>query len=258
MEAPILQEREIVQEFGKEAPQKFFQKDIKPGIAEGTLPLIDLPVIDMSLLTSPTPSIALSEIQKLGSALSTYSTCLCCTETMKMFETVLKSMAKSLKLEDEECFIKELGEPLVTARFNYYPPCLTPDRVLGLNEHTDPTMLAFLLLDKEVEGTHILVDGQWFKIPVKPTDSFLIMMGDIGEIMSNGVFEASMHRGALNKEKTRQTMAIFFMPLKDKTVGPVEELLSEAKPARYLRVTNYVYEHIYDGNHRRLINSKMI
>ncbi|CAN1251256.1 hypothetical protein LINPERPRIM_LOCUS7673 [Linum perenne] len=43
-------------------------------------------------------------------------------------------------------------------------------------------MLAFLLLDKEVEGTHILVDGQWFKIPVKPTDSFLIMMGDIGEV----------------------------------------------------------------------------
>ncbi|CAN1251235.1 hypothetical protein LINPERPRIM_LOCUS7666 [Linum perenne] len=43
-------------------------------------------------------------------------------------------------------------------------------------------MLAFLLLDKEVEGTHILVDGQWFRIPVKPNDSFLIMMGDVGEV----------------------------------------------------------------------------
>ncbi|CAN1251234.1 Protein SRG1 [Linum perenne] len=347
MEAPILQEREIVQELGKEAPQKFFQKDIKPGIAEGTLPLVDLPIVDISLLTSPNPSIALSEIQKLGSALSTYSTCLainhgmertfldsirdtaaeffhlpleeklkhvrkpdhwegygfdqypkeyeshewsdrlmillspeherkiefwpnnptnfkgimekCCTETMKMLETVLKSMAKSLRLEDEECFIKELGEPQVIARFNYYPPCLTPDQVLGTNEHTDPTMLAFLLLDKEVEGTHILVDGQWFRIPVKPNDSFLIMMGDVGEvIISNGAFEASMHRGALNREKTRQTMGLFFTPQKDKTVGPVEELLSEAKPARYLRVTNYASEHVYDANHRKLINSKMI
>ncbi|CAN1122313.1 Protein SRG1 [Linum perenne] len=270
MEAPILKEREIVQELGKEAPEKYFQKELKHGIAARTLPSVDLPIIDISLLTSPTPSIALAESLRLGSALTTYNTCLainhgmessflaslreagreffqlplqeklkyarkpdqwegygfdqypevyeshewmdrlmilltpqsarnmefwphipanfkemmehCSSVTGKLLKTVLTSMAKSLKLEDEECFLKEMGEPMSVARFNYYPACSTPDRVLGSNEHTDPTVLAFLLLDKESEGTHIVKDGEWFRIPLKHTDSLLVMTGDIGEV----------------------------------------------------------------------------
>ncbi|CAN0920096.1 Protein SRG1 [Linum grandiflorum] len=203
---PILKEREIVQELGKEAPEKFFQKDNKVGIEEGNLPLVDLPIIDISLLNSPSPSIAHAEAFKLGSALSAYNTFLTvnhgmsstfldnirdvakeffhlpleeklkhvrkpdhwegygfdmypkvveshewsdrlmflaspererkmefwpnnpptfkgimekfCVDSMKILETVLTGMARSLKVEDDKCFIKEIGEPNVVLRFN--------------------------------------------------------------------------------------------------------------------------------------------
>ncbi|KAH8481728.1 hypothetical protein H0E87_029280 [Populus deltoides] len=54
-------------------------------------------------------------------------------------------MTRSWNLE-EGCFLDQYGEqPLVTARFNFYPPCPRPDRILGAKPHADASAVTFLL-----------------------------------------------------------------------------------------------------------------
>lgn len=99
-----------------------------------------------------------------------------------MFDLVMKVMGRSLNL-DENCFLKEHGEVKMSARLNFYPPCPTPQSVLGLKPHADATAVTMLLQDKEVEGLQVLKDDQWFKAPIIPNpDALFINLGDILEV----------------------------------------------------------------------------
>ncbi|CAN1832919.1 Jasmonate-induced oxygenase 4 [Linum perenne] len=131
-----------------------------PGVADGSLPVIDVPKVDISLLSSSCPATAKAETEKLRSAL-----------------------LSSLGL-DENSLVDEMGEePRTVMRLNLYPKCSVPDRVLGLNSHTDGSAITFLLQDKEVEGFQLMLkDGRWVRVPVTPTDALLIKIGDQGEV----------------------------------------------------------------------------
>ncbi|KAJ0523756.1 putative codeine 3-O-demethylase [Helianthus annuus] len=78
---------------------------------------------------------------------------------------IFEAMAKSLDLE-ENCFSKQFTEEheVMSARFLLYPPCPTPDQVLGLKAHSDKSGITFLLQDPEVEGLQVfkMVNGTWF------------------------------------------------------------------------------------------------
>ncbi|KDP23161.1 hypothetical protein JCGZ_00344 [Jatropha curcas] len=101
-------------------------------------------------------------------------------KSQQINEILLKEMAGSLGL-DENCFLDQYGErPLVTARFNYYPPCPMPDKILGLKPHADGSALTILLQDKEVEGLQFLKDNQWFRVPIIP-EALLVNVGDQAE-----------------------------------------------------------------------------
>ncbi|CAL1404063.1 unnamed protein product [Linum trigynum] len=327
-----------------EPPAAYLQNEVMAGVADGTLPVIDVPQVDISLLSSPCPATSKAEAQKLGSALSTYGCCLAVNhgttsafldsvrdvlndfyrlpleektrharpfgnwegygfdeipdnygsldwsdrlmimispeEHKKMqywpeakppnfrriveewasklevlLEKVLKGMATSLDL-DEKSFVEEMGEPRIVARFNLYPKCSRPDRVLGLNSHTDGSAVTFLLQDKEVEGFQLLLkDGQWVRVPVTPTDALLIKMGDQGEIISNGEFKAPLHRGALNTQRARTSIAVFCIPEAAKEIGPAKGLVDETRPAKYKKITDYERDYLQESNHRTLIDS---
>lgn len=71
-------------------------------------------------------------------------------------------------------------------RFNLYPPCPSPDQVLGLKPHTDGSTVTVVLLDKEVEGLQLLKDNQWYKVQIKP-HSLLFNAGDQLEVIINKV-----------------------------------------------------------------------
>ncbi|CAN1251269.1 Flavanone 3-dioxygenase 2 [Linum perenne] len=235
-----------------------------PGVADGSLPVIDVPKVDISLLSSSCPATAKAETEKLRSAL-----------------------LSSLGL-DESSLVDEMGEePRTVMRLNLYPKCSVPDRVLGLNSHTDGSAITFLLQDKEVEGFQLLLkDGQWARVPVTPTDALLIKIGDQGEvracvcacvrvcivyrsityfsghlslsifvqIISNGEYKAPLHRGALNTKRARKSIAIFSLPGLDKAIGPAKGL----EPARYKQITNYEVYHLKLPNHRALIDDLKI
>ncbi|CAN1832934.1 Protein SRG1 [Linum perenne] len=87
----------------------------------------------------------------------------CSVKAEKLVEQVLIGMARSLNLADEKSFVDEIGsEPQISVRLNFYPKCSRPDRVLGLDSHTDGSVLTFLVQDKQVEGLQLLLDdGEW-------------------------------------------------------------------------------------------------
>ncbi|CAH2048190.1 unnamed protein product [Thlaspi arvense] len=153
-------------------------------------------------------------------------------------EQLFKGMARSLELE-EECFLEMCGEDsIMETRFNMYPPCPRPDKVIGSRPHTDGSAVTLLLPDKNVEGLQFLKDGNWYKAPIIP-DAILITVGDVLQIMSNGVYKSPVHRVVTNTEKERISVATFCFPHAEKVIHPVEGLVSEARPRLYKTFKNY-------------------
>ncbi|GAB4828221.1 hypothetical protein Ancab_040040 [Ancistrocladus abbreviatus] len=153
-------------------------------------------------------------------------------------QVLLKAMARSLNLE-ENSFLEQYGEEgLMLARFNYYPKCPRPDLVLGLRPHSDGTAITILLQDKEVEGLQVLQDGQWFRVPVIPHALF-INVGDLMEIMSNGIFKSAVHKVMSNSGRERMSLAVLCICDPDIEMGPVDTLITNERPQQYKKVKDY-------------------
>ncbi|CAN1171133.1 Codeine O-demethylase, partial [Linum perenne] len=125
--------------------------------------------------------------------------------------------------------------------------------VLGVNSHTDRSVVTFLIQDKEVEGLQLLLDeDEWVRVLVTPVDALIISVGDQGEIISNGMFKSRLHRAAVNAERPRKSVAIFCAPELDKAIGPVD---GGTKLAKYKVVKNYEREFFKQAYNRAFIDS---
>ncbi|KAK1420961.1 hypothetical protein QVD17_22960 [Tagetes erecta] len=151
-----------------------------------------------------------------------------------IYEVVLKSLARALNLH-EDCFLNQFGTTKKCARYNYYPSCPWPERVLGVKPHADSSAITILLQDEEVEGLQLLKDGKWVGVSVVH-DALTINVGDQMEIGSNGIFKSPVHRVMVNSKKERMTLAVFCPVLSDQVVGPVDELITEETPRMYKNV----------------------
>ncbi|KAL3624141.1 hypothetical protein CASFOL_032957 [Castilleja foliolosa] len=166
-------------------------------------------------------------------------------------EKLLKSLARSLSLPDN-CFLNHFGEKRMEyARFNYYPPCSKPERVLGLKPHADGSGITILLQDEEVKGLQLLKDDKWFWVPIMP-NALVVNTGDQLEIMSNGIFKSPVHRAVTNSERERNTLAMFYAPDPEKEIGPIEELVDDERPRLFKNVRDYpgTYFHYYQQGKR--------
>ncbi|KAK1272468.1 S-norcoclaurine synthase 1 [Acorus gramineus] len=149
-------------------------------------------------------------------------------------------MAKNLGV-GAETLIEKLV--LQQVRINYYPPCPQSDKVLGLSPHSDTDTLTILLQINEVQGLQIKKDDNW--VPIAPLpDSFIINIGDVMEILSNGKYKSIKHRGTIDPLKERLSIATFHSPNYDASIGPLKEITRdealasmkmEEIPNRYIR-----------------------
>ncbi|AET03646.1 2OG-Fe(II) oxygenase family oxidoreductase [Medicago truncatula] len=154
-----------------------------------------------------------------------------------------RAMAKLLNLE-EDCFLKECGERgTMSMRTNYYPPCPMADHALGLKPHSDSSSITFLLQDNKVEGLQVLKDNQWFKVPIIH-DAIVINVGDLMEIMSNGIFQSPIHRAVVNEEKARLSVAMLCRPDSEKEIQPIDKLVNESRPLSYRPVKDYCTKYL--------------
>lgn len=161
-----------------------------------------------------------------------------CKKVIVLTGTLLKIFARSQNLE-EDTFSKEIGEKiLVQGRFNLYPKCPKPDKILGVKAHADASIITTLLQDKQVEGLQVLKDGKWYGVPTI-ADALLINVGDQLEIISNGIFKSPIHRVAANSGRERRSLAVFYSPDYEKEIEPLQGLINSERPRMFRKVKNY-------------------
>ncbi|KAL5081405.1 hypothetical protein RYX36_009826 [Vicia faba] len=152
---------------------------------------------------------------------------------------IVGHIGKALNIKEME--MRELFEDgIQMMRMNYYPPCPQPEKVIGLTKHSDPAGVTILLQLNEVEGLQVKKDGMW--VSIKPlSNAFIVNIGDMLEIITNGIYRSIEHRAVVNTEKERLSIATFYSPKQEGIVGPIESLITQQTPSRFrkIRVEEY-------------------
>ncbi|KAI5670737.1 hypothetical protein M9H77_11101 [Catharanthus roseus] len=155
-------------------------------------------------------------------------------ETEKLGMNLLKMMGETLRIDKEE--IGEMFEDgLETMRMTFYPPCPKPELVMGLTPHSDATGITILLQVNGVEGLQVKKDGVWLPVKILP-EALVVNVGDVLEILSNGIFKSIEHRAAVNSEKERMSIAMFYSPKLEVEIGPLSCLIDAENPPLYKRI----------------------
>ncbi|RVX00242.1 S-norcoclaurine synthase 1 [Vitis vinifera] len=128
----------------------------------------------------------------------------------KVSNCLLKLMAKNLLINPEQ-LTNMFDDGRQAVRMNYYPPCVHASKR----------------------------NGKW--IPIRPVPgAFIVNIGDVIEIMSNGEYKSIEHRAVVDPEKERLSIATFCSPGAGAIIGPLPELTKE-KGAIYKSVSREEY-----------------
>ncbi|KAH6826194.1 senescence-related gene 1 protein [Perilla frutescens var. hirtella] len=155
-------------------------------------------------------------------------------EMKKLAMILLGQLAKALNMDADE-MEGVFDNGVQSMRMNYYPPCPEPDMAIGFTPHSDADAITILLQLNEIEGLQIRRDGKW--LPIKPLhNAFVVNLGDIMEIVSNGVYRSVEHRATVNSSKERLSVATFYSCNLESELGPARSLVGRDNPPRFRRV----------------------
>lgn len=101
---------------------------------------------------------------------------------------------------------------------------------MNMGAHTDYE--CFTLLHQSAPGLQVLGrDGKWIEAP--PLDgTFVVNIGDMLEIWTNGAFRSNVHR-VVSAGRERYSMPFFFAANYDALIEPLPHLVSSSSPPRY-------------------------
>ncbi|KAG2555420.1 hypothetical protein PVAP13_9KG246200 [Panicum virgatum] len=136
-------------------------------------------------------------------------------------DRLLAIMSSNLGLPPEVVASRCSGGGMQSVRINYYPPCAEADKVVGFSPHSDADLLTLVLQVNQVQGLQVKrQDGTW--VPVRPLDgAFVVNVGDILQIFTNGRYRSIEHRAVINAESARLSVAAFHSPNIHATIGPL-------------------------------------
>ncbi|RZC50088.1 hypothetical protein C5167_018509 [Papaver somniferum] len=164
--------------------------------------------------------------QPLRETVESYS-----SEMKKLSVLLFELMEKALQVKG----ITEMFEDgLQSIRMNYYPPCPRPELAIGLTSHSDFDGLTILLQLNEVEGLQIKKEERWISIKPLP-NAFIVNVGDVLEVMTNGIYRSVDHRAVVNSTKERLSIATFHDPELESEIGPIASLITPETPALFKR-----------------------
>ncbi|XP_016559575.2 uncharacterized protein LOC107859170 [Capsicum annuum] len=174
------------------------------------------------LWTLPPPIRNVDLFQKLPSKLRDIIEAYC-KEIKSLATIILCQLGKALKMEDNE--IRDLfSDGMQSMRMNYYPPCPEPDKTIGLSPHSDADALTILLQLNDTEGLQVRKDDAW--VPIKPLpNAFIVNIGDMMEIVSNGVYRSIEHRAIVNSNGERLSVATFYNINVEAELGPAQNIM---------------------------------
>ncbi|ESR51060.1 hypothetical protein CICLE_v10033531mg [Citrus x clementina] len=151
------------------------------------------------------------------------------SDTLEVYSTELKNlsikiinqMAEALKMDPNDSKQFEDGQQ---------------EHVIGFNPHTDGSALTILLQLNEMDGLQIKKYGMWVPVKALP-DTFIINVGDILEILTNGIYRSIVHRATVNSEKARLSFATFYSMKLDGEIGPAPSLITPETPALFKKIS---------------------
>ncbi|KAJ9140037.1 hypothetical protein P3X46_030724 [Hevea brasiliensis] len=128
--------------------------------------------------------------------------------------------------------INKMEEGAQVMAVNSYPRCPSPDMALGLPPHSDYSCLTILL--QSSPGLEITDpgDGKW-KIVPEFQGTLQVHVGDHLEVLSNGLYRSILHRGTVNSERTRISIASLHSLGMDEKMGTAKELVDDQHAEEY-------------------------
>ncbi|KAJ9565837.1 hypothetical protein OSB04_001803 [Centaurea solstitialis] len=148
-------------------------------------------------------------------------------EVQKLGMSLFGLIGQAVDINKKEMF-EIFEDGMQSVRMTYYPPCPQPDLVIGLTPHSDAAGITILLQVNDVNGLQVKKDGIWIPVNFLP-DAFIVNVGDILEILSNGVYNSIEHRAIVNATKERMSLAMFFNPKMAADVGPSKSLIASTR-----------------------------
>ncbi|KAL8192132.1 hypothetical protein R6Q57_027994 [Mikania cordata] len=148
-------------------------------------------------------------------------------EMQKLAMYLFGLIGEAVEIEKQE-MMDVFDDGMQSVRMTFYPPCPQPDQVIGLTPHSDAAGITILLQVNDVEGLQVKKDGVWIPVSFLP-DALVVNVGDILEIMSNGVYNSIEHRATVNATKERISLAMFFNPKLEADVGPAKSLIANTR-----------------------------
>ncbi|KAI4323353.1 hypothetical protein L6164_022967 [Bauhinia variegata] len=139
--------------------------------------------------------------------------------------SIVKFITMALGLESPQ-ISESFQEGQYDIRMNCYPSCPEPEQVLGIVPHAGNSGITFLLDCGELPGLQFLKDDKW--VFVEPIQGAIVTnIGQIIEIISNGIYKAPVHRAVVNKWKERLSIVTFCYPSASIDIGPAQKLIGE-------------------------------
>jgi len=138
--------------------------------------------------------------------------------------TILRALSVYAGVEED--YIDKIGLS-GGLRMNGYPP-KTPN--VGFKIHTDYGWLTLLV--QNIPGLQVLSqDRKWIDVPVIP-GTFIVNVGDIMEIFTNGHFKATAHRVVICEDGYRISIPYFISPQVHSVVSPAKKFLKEGEESK--------------------------
>lgn len=151
---------------------------------------------------------------------------------------LLRAFAVALG-EDPDVFSRHARKTPSQLRLVHYPHNPDAEDHLGIGAHTDYE--CFTLLKPTAPGLEVLNGaGEWIDVPPVP-GTFVVNVGDMLELWTNGTFVATTHRVRKVKEE-RYSFPLFFNVDYDTEVKPLPQFAPrDDRPRRPLRAGEHLF-----------------
>jgi isopenicillin N synthase-like dioxygenase len=148
--------------------------------------------------------------------------------TFEFGRVLLRGFAQAMG-EQAEAFDGWVRKPPSQLRLVHYPPNPDAKDALGIGAHTDYE--CFTLLYPTAPGLEVLNGaGEWIDAPPIP-GTYIINIGDMMELLTNGEFVATTHRVRKVKQE-RYSFPLFFSFDYHTQVAPLPRFVDAARPTR--------------------------
>ncbi|KAL4559962.1 hypothetical protein LXL04_032108 [Taraxacum kok-saghyz] len=158
-------------------------------------------------------------------------------EMNKLANKVMWLILGSLGIKKEDIKWGEIKEACAALQLNSYPSCPDPDRAMGLAAHTDSTLLT-ILHQNNTSGLQAHREGVGW-VTVEPIEGALVVnIGDLVQILSNGLYSSVLHRAMVNRTQHRLSIAYLYGPPSNVRIAPLSKLTDNVNiPPLYRAVT---------------------